>query len=133
MHGEKRDKAKLWKDKNAFNYTCCTFVHIKKHPLFSEKFWFVFLAGNTYWYTKDQPTVISWEKRFTFNYSCSKGWTMPSLCSRKDLNDFLSITYTGTYWIVLFKKKVPSTSTFLKCMQSIATFLYSMNETREIY
>lgn len=26
MHAEKRDKARLWKDKNTFNCTCCMFV-----------------------------------------------------------------------------------------------------------
>lgn len=59
MHGEKRDKARLWKDKNAFNYTCCMFVYIKKTSFIFRKILVCFLAGNTYWYTKDQPTVIS--------------------------------------------------------------------------
>lgn len=30
MHAEKRDKARLWKDKNTFNCTCCMFVYIQK-------------------------------------------------------------------------------------------------------
>lgn len=30
MHAEKRDKARLWKDKNTFNCTCCMFVYNQK-------------------------------------------------------------------------------------------------------
>lgn len=30
MHAEKRDKARLWKDKNTSNCTCCMFVYIQK-------------------------------------------------------------------------------------------------------
>lgn len=40
----------------------------KKKSFIFRKILVCFLAGNTYWYTKDQPTFISGEKSFTFNY-----------------------------------------------------------------